>query len=129
MGMHVCMGATLQCSFGAAPSNLVVLPVNAVVTSGVPAATIMDNKPIANILPFGTCNSMSNSDGGRGHRRRARRLHADALHSGNGRALGARLAHGAGRQHARPAGQLEARLQLGRRDPGRRAGQFTSMVP
>ena len=38
MGMHVCMGATLQCSFGAAPSNLVVLPVNAVVTSGVPAA-------------------------------------------------------------------------------------------
>ncbi|RSZ36013.1 MULTISPECIES: DUF4280 domain-containing protein [unclassified Variovorax] len=60
MGMHVCMGATLQCSFGAAPSSLTVLPVSGVVTSNVPAANIMDNKPIVNILPFGTCNSMSN---------------------------------------------------------------------
>jgi len=60
MGMHVCMGATLQCSFGAAPSSLSVLPVPGVVTSNVPGATIMDNKPFVNILPFGTCNSMSN---------------------------------------------------------------------
>jgi hypothetical protein len=60
MGMHVCMGATLQCSFGAAPSNLVVLPVSSVLTGGVPAANIMDNKPIVNVMPFGTCNSMSN---------------------------------------------------------------------
>ena len=60
MGMHVCMGATLQCSFGAAPSNLVVLPVSSVLTGGTPGANIMDNKPIVNILPFGTCNSMSN---------------------------------------------------------------------
>ena len=60
MGMHVCMGATLQCSFGAAPSNLVVLPVSSVLTGGAPAANIMDNKPIVNVMPFGTCNSMSN---------------------------------------------------------------------
>lgn len=60
MGMHVCMGATLQCSFGAAPSNLVVLPVSSVLIGGTPGANIMDNKPIVNILPFGTCNSMSN---------------------------------------------------------------------
>lgn len=60
MGMHVCMGATLQCSFGAAPSNLVVLPASGVLTGGMPAATIMDSKPLANIMPFGTCNSMSN---------------------------------------------------------------------
>ena len=60
MGMHVCMGATLQCSFGAAPSSLSVLPVAGVVTSNVPGATIMDNKPFVNILPFGTCNSLSN---------------------------------------------------------------------
>jgi len=60
MGMHVCMGATLQCSFGAAPSSLVVLPASAVLTAGLPSASITDSKPIINILPFGTCNSMSN---------------------------------------------------------------------
>jgi hypothetical protein len=57
--MQVCMGAMLQCSFGAAPSSLVVLPVNRVMT-GTPAATIMDNIPIANIPPFGVCSSMAN---------------------------------------------------------------------
>ena len=59
MAFQVCMGAMLQCSFGAAPATLVVLPANAVLT-GTPAATIMDNKPIANIPPFGMCNSPSN---------------------------------------------------------------------
>lgn len=53
------MGAVMQCSFGAAPSTLVVLPVNAVLT-GTPAATVMDNVPITNIPPFGMCSSMSN---------------------------------------------------------------------
>ena len=57
--MQICMGAMLQCSFGAAPSSLVVLPVNCVMT-GTPAATIMDNIPIANIPPFGVCSSMAN---------------------------------------------------------------------
>jgi hypothetical protein len=59
MGLQVCMGAALQCSFGVAPSILVVLPQNAVLT-GTPAATIMDNKPITNVPPFGMCNSPSN---------------------------------------------------------------------
>ena len=59
MGMQVCMGAMLQCSFGVAPSSLVVLPANAVHTV-TPDANIMDNKPMVNILPFGTCSSMSN---------------------------------------------------------------------
>ncbi|MDQ1470669.1 MAG: hypothetical protein QOJ99_2149, partial [Bryobacterales bacterium] len=54
-----CMGAMLQCSFGAAPATLVVLPANAVLT-GTPAATIMDNKPVVNIPPFGMCSSPSN---------------------------------------------------------------------
>lgn len=59
MGLQVCMGATMCCSFGMAPSSLVVLPANKVV--GVtPAANIMDNKPIANIPPFGMCSSMAN---------------------------------------------------------------------
>jgi hypothetical protein len=53
------MGATLQCSFGAAPSSLVVLPVNRVLTN-TPAATIMNNVPMVNILPFGMCSSLAN---------------------------------------------------------------------
>lgn len=59
MGMQVCMGASLMCSFGVAPSTLVVLPTNRVMT-GTPAANIMDNKPIVNIPPFGMCTSMAN---------------------------------------------------------------------
>ncbi len=59
MGLQVCMGAMLQCSFGVAPSSLVVLPANHVNTS-VPAANILDNKPIANIPPFGVCSSPAN---------------------------------------------------------------------
>jgi len=53
------MGAMLQCSFGAAPSSLVVLPQNRVLT-GTPAANIMDGKPLVNVLPFGMCNSPTN---------------------------------------------------------------------
>jgi hypothetical protein len=60
MGIQVCMGAMMQCSFGVAPSSLVVLPANATMAGGPPAATIMDNIPIANIPPFGMCNSPSN---------------------------------------------------------------------
>lgn len=59
MPQQVCMGATLQCSFGAAPSTLVVLPANRVLTQ-TPDANIMDNKPMVNILPFGMCSSPSN---------------------------------------------------------------------
>src|SRR6201991_2122577 len=59
MAIQVCMGATLQCTFGAAPSTLVVLPANRVLT-GPPAATIMDNAPLVNIMPFGMCSSLAN---------------------------------------------------------------------
>ncbi|MFD0676878.1 MULTISPECIES: DUF4280 domain-containing protein [unclassified Paenibacillus] len=59
MGMVVCGGAMIQCSFGAAPGTLNVLPMNLVMTS-MPIANIMDNKPIMNITPFGMCNSPSN---------------------------------------------------------------------
>jgi hypothetical protein len=59
MGNIVCGGAMLQCSFGAAPSSLMVLPANRVVTA-MPIANIMDNKTMVNILPFGMCNSMAN---------------------------------------------------------------------
>jgi hypothetical protein len=60
MPKHVCMGAMLQCTFGVAPSTLMVLPVNRVLTSFVPAANIMDNKPMVNIMPFGMCTSPAN---------------------------------------------------------------------
>lgn len=54
------MGAMMQCSFGVAPSSLVVLPANRVLCNNVPAANIMDNKPIVNIPPFGMCQSLAN---------------------------------------------------------------------
>jgi hypothetical protein len=59
MSQLVCMGALLQCSFGAAPSPLTVLPANKTLT-GTPAATIMDNAPIVNIAPFGMCSAPTN---------------------------------------------------------------------
>ena len=59
MGFQVCMGAMLQCSFGAAPSSLVVLPDKKTLTV-TPDANIMDNKPMVNIMPFGMCSSMAN---------------------------------------------------------------------
>lgn len=59
MSMLVCGGAMLQCTFGTTPSPLVVLPINRVIST-MPVANIMDNKPGANILPFGLCNSTTN---------------------------------------------------------------------
>lgn len=59
MGFCVCGGAMLSCPFGAAPSTLNVLPENRTVTT-MPIATIMDNKPMVNIMPFGTCKSLAN---------------------------------------------------------------------
>jgi len=60
MPFQVCLGAVLQCSFCATPSNLVVLPTNRVLTENKPAANIMDYIPMVNIIPFGMCMSPSN---------------------------------------------------------------------
>ena len=60
MAQHVCNGATLGCPFGMAPSAMVVMPLNRVMTSSQPAATIMDSIPLANIMPFGACMSPAN---------------------------------------------------------------------
>lgn len=59
MGFCVCGGATLSCPFGAAPSILMVTPEKKVTTQ-MPIATIDDNKPMVNIMPFGLCSSLSN---------------------------------------------------------------------
>jgi len=55
------MGAQIKCSFGAAPSSLVVIPKGPPVNGeSKPAATIMDFAPIANIPPFGMCTAPTN---------------------------------------------------------------------
>jgi Domain of unknown function (DUF4280) len=60
MPLQVCMGAMMQCTFGMAPSSLVVLPTNKVMTNMVPDANIMDHIPMTNIMPFGMCTSLAN---------------------------------------------------------------------
>ena len=60
MGICVCMGANLQCSFGAAPSTLIVNSQTTVLVASKPAATIMDCKPMGNIPPFGLCSCPAN---------------------------------------------------------------------
>ena len=60
MATAVCMGAMCACSFGAAPSSLVITPENKTITGAIPMATIMDNVPMKNIMPFGMCSSLGN---------------------------------------------------------------------
>ncbi|MEG2174017.1 MAG: DUF4280 domain-containing protein [Oscillospiraceae bacterium] len=59
MGLLVTNGAQLMCSFGMAPSVLMVPPQNKTLC-GTPVANIMDMKPLGNIMPFGMCNAMAN---------------------------------------------------------------------
>lgn len=59
MGFAVCGGAMCTCSFGMVPSSLMVTPENRVVAT-MPLATIMDNVPLKNIMPFGMCSSIAN---------------------------------------------------------------------
>ncbi|HEY1611767.1 MAG TPA: DUF4280 domain-containing protein [Paraburkholderia sp.] len=62
MGIQVVAGALLKCSFGVAPSALDVLPATGVTVGGMPAATIMDNVPMLNVMPFGMCNCPANPE-------------------------------------------------------------------
>ena len=59
MGLAVCMGAIMTCSFGVTPSSLIVIRPK-ILAGIMPMANIMDNKPMVNILPFGMCNSAAN---------------------------------------------------------------------
>lgn len=60
MAIAICMGASMMCSFGTAPSTLIVNSQQKTMAGGPMMATIMDNKPGANIPPFGMCNSVAN---------------------------------------------------------------------
>jgi hypothetical protein len=62
MPQQVCMGAQMMCTFGMAPSSLVVLPAKMVFTNMMPDANIMDHIPMTNIMPFGMCMSPSNPE-------------------------------------------------------------------
>jgi uncharacterized Zn-binding protein involved in type VI secretion len=54
------MGALMTCSFGMAPSSLLVLPIARVMIEGRPAAAITDAAPFVNVTPFGMCTTLSN---------------------------------------------------------------------
>ena len=60
MPMQVVNTATLMCSFGTSPSNLVVLPTNRVLCGNQFAANIIDHISMVNIMPFGMCTSLAN---------------------------------------------------------------------
>lgn len=55
MAFWVIDGAILACIFGAAPSQLKVLPHRKQFHLNKPMATIMDHQPMVNIQPFGAC--------------------------------------------------------------------------
>jgi hypothetical protein len=59
MAICVCAGASMMCPFGTAPSTLIVNS-QTTVLGAAPLATIMDNKPNANIPPFAMCNNPAN---------------------------------------------------------------------
>ncbi|MBB3226950.1 hypothetical protein FHW69_001551 [Luteibacter sp. Sphag1AF] len=60
MTLAAVAGATLICSFGMAPSRLVVAPGHRFRIEGQMAATVMDGVPLLNIQPFGMCRSLAN---------------------------------------------------------------------
>jgi hypothetical protein len=54
------MGAMMQCTFGAAPSSLVLTPANRVNAGTMSAGTRMDHIPMTNVMPFGMCSAPTN---------------------------------------------------------------------
>ncbi|MCY0386976.1 DUF4280 domain-containing protein [Robbsia sp. Bb-Pol-6] len=59
MSILITSGAMLQCTFGAAPASLNVLPIKRI-DAGAPVANIMDHLPVLNIPPFGSCACLAN---------------------------------------------------------------------
>lgn len=60
MATAVVSGASLQCTMGMAPGQLLVTSQATVLVGGTPAATIMDAAPMTNVTPCGMCTSMAN---------------------------------------------------------------------
>jgi len=59
MGFLVTGNALLSCTFGTAPSTFLTLSTNKVMVD-MPAANIVDNVAMLNVLPFGMCTSVAN---------------------------------------------------------------------
>lgn len=60
MAIPVNSTTMVMCSFGVAPTPLVVIPTSRVLVENMPQANIGDNKPFVNIIPFGVCMSLAN---------------------------------------------------------------------
>ena len=60
MAYYVCNGAQLKCSMGDSQSKLKVLPGKSGFFGGEDMANMMDHQPMANINPFGQCQSLAN---------------------------------------------------------------------
>lgn len=60
MPQQACSGAMITCTFGTTPSTLTVTSNQQTMTSNMPAATIMDHAPMANVAPFGMCTTPTN---------------------------------------------------------------------
>jgi len=60
MAVQVVATAMAQCTFGAAPTALIVADPTRPLVSSLPAANIMDHAPIVNLPTFGMCNTPSN---------------------------------------------------------------------
>lgn len=60
MPLETVNAASLACTFGLAPSTLMVLPIHRTMAGNQPAANITDHKPMVNIMPFGMCTSLAN---------------------------------------------------------------------
>lgn len=60
MPLPLIAGAQTMCSFGLAPSTLMVTPEKRVMVENRPVANITDTKPFVNVLPFGLCTSLAN---------------------------------------------------------------------
>ena len=60
MATAVVAGASVQCTMGTMPGQLLVTSQAMVLVGGRPAATITDAAPVTNITPCGLCTSLAN---------------------------------------------------------------------
>ena len=61
MAIETVLAAMCQCTMGVSPGSLMVLPEKMVLIEGKPAANIMDNKPMVNVMSFGICSAIPNA--------------------------------------------------------------------